>query len=310
MKVDRDTWMRANVIYNEYLRLEHTPISRAKLSNLLGVSDRLAGNILFAIENKNILKFDPEIFSTSHSTVELCFGDVHIPFQDDLAIQTMFGYLEENNIIPNIIIILGDLIDFYKISSFVKDPKKKSVKEEIDLAKKFLYDLREYFPDSKIVYKNGNHECVTWDTEILTKDGWKLANDITQDDDVAQFNLDTGVISFAKPIKISKYDVDKTVTVKTNQGLEKVTLNHSLVVDNKRVKVSDIMQNGFTQLQQRFAGDLAIEYRGKLNYSDDYLRLLTWVIMDGTWWIASEGKTEKDRVFKKTFKEIKYSIYV
>lgn len=82
-------------------------------------------------------------------------SDIHIPFQDDKAISEWFRHLTKNKI--NKVIINGDLIDCYDLSSFDKVPKKgKSFYEEIEETKQFLFELRKRF-HGQVIYLEGNH---------------------------------------------------------------------------------------------------------------------------------------------------------
>ena len=94
----------------------------------------------------------------------LIFADVHIPFQNNDAIETMFNYTINKNL--DFIIILGDLIDCFDISSFNKEPNKVRLRKEIELAKKFLQELTRIYPKAKIYYKFGNH-CKRYDTYLI-----------------------------------------------------------------------------------------------------------------------------------------------
>jgi len=157
MKLTRQLWLLANEVFKKHLSLEGHPISREKLAEALQVSTSQARGILYSIENKDIISCDPREISAVNET-ELLMADTHLPFHDELAIQTMFDYIEEKKIHPTIVTILGDLMDFYKISRFPKDPNKKSVKTELKMGKQFLIDLRNRFPDAKIYFYMGNHE--------------------------------------------------------------------------------------------------------------------------------------------------------
>lgn len=86
----------------------------------------------------------------------LLFGDVHLPYHDYEAIATMLEYADGQGI--DSIIINGDLIDFYKISRFIKDPTRHNVRYEMDMAQEFFEMLRGAFPNASIFYKIGNHE--------------------------------------------------------------------------------------------------------------------------------------------------------
>jgi predicted phosphodiesterase len=56
------------------------------------------------------------------------------------------------------IILNGDIMDCYPVSSFVKEVRMPSLREEIEMTKAFFSYLRELFPIIPIYYKLGNHE--------------------------------------------------------------------------------------------------------------------------------------------------------
>lgn len=84
------------------------------------------------------------------------FGDVHIPFHDNTALETMFTKFEEEDV--DSILINGDLLDFYQLSFHEKDPRVVHFKDEIEAGKEFLAYLRDRFPAIPIYYITGNHE--------------------------------------------------------------------------------------------------------------------------------------------------------
>jgi len=156
-KINRQLWLTALKIYDRFFKENGKSISRNRLAKLLNIDEQTARNIIFAIENRDIIKSEPAHFETSNKTVELLFADLHIPYHDELAVQTMFDYVESEKINPNLIVILGDLIDFYQISKFDKDPRRKKVSQELSEAREFLTSLRNRFPDARILYLKGNH---------------------------------------------------------------------------------------------------------------------------------------------------------
>lgn len=83
-------------------------------------------------------------------------SDIHFPFQDDDAVEafTQDCYLYQ----PDVIVLNGDLMDFYKLSRFSKDPKGRDPEEEIDMCREFLGNLRSVCPNAEIYYTIGNHE--------------------------------------------------------------------------------------------------------------------------------------------------------
>lgn len=86
----------------------------------------------------------------------LVISDLHLPYHDEKAIEValMKGKAEK----VNIIILLGDLLDMYQMSQWVKDPKNPDMASEIETCREFLQLLRKEFPDAEIIWKEGNHE--------------------------------------------------------------------------------------------------------------------------------------------------------
>ena len=83
------------------------------------------------------------------------FGDVHIPYHDNTALEVMFKKFEEEKV--DSIFINGDLLDFYQLSFHEKDPREVHFKGEIEAGKEFLAYIRNRFPDIPIYYITGNH---------------------------------------------------------------------------------------------------------------------------------------------------------
>ena len=82
-------------------------------------------------------------------------SDLHVPHHDKKVLAQIYKYLEHAR--PDVVIVNGDLVDFYSISSFLKDPsRKETLQEEIDEAVDILRKLRELCPE--VHYNMGNHE--------------------------------------------------------------------------------------------------------------------------------------------------------
>lgn len=86
----------------------------------------------------------------------LVFSDVHIPYQDNEAIEAAITWGKEKKI--NTLILAGDIMDFYGLSTFVKDPRLRSLEYEIDCGYEFMAYLRAELPKVTIYYLPGNHE--------------------------------------------------------------------------------------------------------------------------------------------------------
>ena len=83
-------------------------------------------------------------------------SDIHVPFHSEVALQAAVGHFKTVGI--DALILNGDTCDFYAISRWIKDPKKRDFRGEINAATQLLAWLRQEFPGVPIVFKAGNHE--------------------------------------------------------------------------------------------------------------------------------------------------------
>jgi len=151
-----ELWRKSLSLWEKAQSINET-ITRDQLAEYLSISDRTAGNILFALRNRNLINCESKKIAVNDGVVELALGDLHIPFQDDAAVDACLSYADNLN--PSIISIMGDMLDFYQISTFSKNPiRSKRLFEEIKQGKEFLTMLRERYPQARIIYYEGNHE--------------------------------------------------------------------------------------------------------------------------------------------------------
>ncbi len=105
----------------------------------------------------------PEPVSQSYETFRidgtgrwLILCDVHLPFHDKRTIETAVEEAKRKGIVG--IVLNGDTIDCYQLSTHSKDPNLAKFRDEVDCARRFLEWLRSQFPVARIIYKEGNHE--------------------------------------------------------------------------------------------------------------------------------------------------------
>lgn len=158
MRIDYNLYRKAN----ELLRFGN--FSRQKLQDTLKISDRLAGNLMFAVENNSLIgTYKEDNFEKDKEVLVL--PDAHIPYHS----KTATGLVEEHAKGKKYdkIIFLGDTMDTYSVSSFTKDPGRKSLEEEVKGVVEWLTYWRERYPTADIYYYIGNHE------ERLRRSIWK-----------------------------------------------------------------------------------------------------------------------------------------
>ena len=120
-------------------------------------------------------------------------SDIHAPFQDDKAIDLFIQVVRERQ--PDRIIILGDAVDFYALSRFDKDPKrKKDIKYDRDEWHKIAKRIQQAAPYATKYFVEGNHE------DRLRKYLWTSASalhDLISLDAIMRFN-DFGIKNMGK----------------------------------------------------------------------------------------------------------------
>lgn len=83
-------------------------------------------------------------------------SDVHIPYHDKSALKRALHYIRDYN--PDVLVMNGDLADFFAVSFWEKDPRVRDFSGEIKACREFIQVIRKAFPKTKIIYKIGNHE--------------------------------------------------------------------------------------------------------------------------------------------------------
>ena len=96
-------------------------------------------------------KYEPFIIKAKKLAV---LSDIHIPYHSITALGAGLDLIQSEN--PDAILLNGDTIDFYGLSRFMKDPRKRSVAHELQATRDFLDILSQF--GAKIYFKIGNHE--------------------------------------------------------------------------------------------------------------------------------------------------------
>ncbi len=128
--------------------------------------------------------------------------DAHIPYHDS---PTLRGFIEDcRRMAVKAILLNGDVLDFYQLSDFVRDPSKPRMRDEILKGRQFLEYLRATFPRARIVYKEGNHDerlkryLANRAPDLLDLEDIRLQKLIRADDYGVEWVEDKRVISVGK----------------------------------------------------------------------------------------------------------------
>jgi predicted phosphodiesterase len=109
----------------------------------------------------------------------LVLSDIHIPYHSIDAITIAFDWAKKQK--PDAVLLNGDTLDFFGLSRYAKDPKKRSISSELESFKDFINIIKQTF-DAKIYFKIGNHEeryeHFLWMKagEIMGVDEFEIAN--------------------------------------------------------------------------------------------------------------------------------------
>jgi predicted MPP superfamily phosphohydrolase len=96
--------------------------------------------------------------SNQKATSYLFLSDIHVPYHDKTAIKLATGFITLYK--PDVIYLIGDIIDFYSLSKYDKDPKRLlTLQDDIDETIDVLDSIRKAAGDATpIFYRSGNHE--------------------------------------------------------------------------------------------------------------------------------------------------------
>lgn len=96
-------------------------------------------------------KYEPYILKASKLAV---LSDIHVPYHSIDALTACFDKISEEK--PDAILLNGDTVDFYMLSRFQKDARKRSLAHELKALNELLDVLAGF--GAKIIYKLGNHD--------------------------------------------------------------------------------------------------------------------------------------------------------
>ena len=93
----------------------------------------------------------------SEFTTAVVLNDVHIPFEDKRVVKLVLSFIKWFK--PGMVFLNGDILDFYEVSKYDKDPKRgANLQQEILKGTAFLQSVRDAAPSARIIYTEGNHE--------------------------------------------------------------------------------------------------------------------------------------------------------
>lgn len=189
----------ARIIYKENKLLFPTLESvRTCLRSLENKSGNKKDNIIKTPDRPrnpyNLPQSDETIYEPYNLEAKrlLILSDIHIPYHSIDAITCALDYAKKEK--PDAILLNGDTLDFFGLSRFSKDPKKRSFAHELAAFKDFMDVLKKEF-NAKLYFKLGNHE------ERYEHFLWMKAGEL---EGVEEFDLGNIIKARAEGIEIIK----------------------------------------------------------------------------------------------------------
>jgi hypothetical protein len=168
-------WMPSNTLATLILKENKNHFSdKENVRYLIRYYRGKTGQNKQAVNNKEYLEntkrscsnfVQPETWAEEKVVFDLPLGikkmgfisDLQVPFHDPKAIDVCFNYLTKEKI--DTLFINGDLVDFYQLSDFQKDPRVRNFSDEYESILEMLGFIRKSFPDLIIYYNlDANHE--------------------------------------------------------------------------------------------------------------------------------------------------------
>lgn len=107
----------------------------------------------YKIPESDETKYEP-FKITGHKRIGI-FSDIHVPYHNVDCLSAAITFCKKDKI--DALLLNGDTIDCHRLSRFIKDPKKRDFKGELDTFKA-LFDVFKRELKCKIYFKVGNHE--------------------------------------------------------------------------------------------------------------------------------------------------------
>ena len=177
----------------EYIRVQIRKILGKSGNSFVAKQDKIYKDMPNKVTNPYKLpasdetEFKPFVIKASKVLV---LSDIHIPYHSISALTAVFDYTKKMKI--DAILLNGDILDFFGLSRYCKDPKKRNFADELKAFEDFMNILNDIYK-CKVYLKIGNHE------ERYNHFLWQKAGEISN---VEEFQLEEIIKKRAKNVTI------------------------------------------------------------------------------------------------------------
>lgn len=302
LDIDKSVWEITNVVYNEWdgmrphdngtIKLHQIKISLRRIILQTNYEIPKPVNITLNVVECNVRKSKSSSIKTAVILPDMQLGfrrdpsngkliSLHDRKAMDVALQ-IARYIR-----PDRIVLLGDNLDLAQESKYPTGPEFYFTTQAaaVELAW-WLAQLRAIDSEMQIDYLEGNHECFSEDTEILTEYGWAKYFEVLDDTKVATFNKIT------KEIEFQSFSERQVYEHTGNMYSIKNTSTDLLITPKHRVYWADGDRNH--DFNMHAISEVTLNHSRKTQYcsginkkqdydiSDDMIRLIAWIITDGS----------------------------
>lgn len=161
---------------------------------------------------------------------------------------------------PDVFVFGGDLFDLPEFGKYTVDPREWDVVKRINFVhKEILKPLREVIPNTQIDLIEGNHECISPDTEVLTDRGWMRARHLHEGFNIASYPLDGSRIDFNPPLALRAFSLVESCTVRGLLSTEDISLSHKIDLDGELKPVKQFLGKNIKVNRKRLALNIQVE---------------------------------------------------
>lgn len=129
-------------------------IGKSRMKTRVDYKTPFAKENPYGLPDSDERTWEPYVMPTAANNI-LILSDIHVPYHNNKALTAAIQYGREHKV--NSVILNGDLMDCYQLSSFEKDPRKRKFSEELSMTRELLEKLQKLLR-AKIFFKLGNHE--------------------------------------------------------------------------------------------------------------------------------------------------------
>lgn len=141
------------------LKVEHlaksTKLDNAQIAKSLKCSERSVRRYAGEWKKRVVKSHTFKGFSGGERKAMVLY-DIHQPYHNEAVLSIAMEYAKDWQ--PHDIVLAGDFVDFKDISSWKNDPIRMSFKDEVAADKFGLTQIKNTFPDARLVLIEGNHE--------------------------------------------------------------------------------------------------------------------------------------------------------